>query len=58
MVRRKYYTDYTMKINYILINYENVQPADVALLDQAHVAIMVFVGASQAKLTLPPEQAT
>lgn len=36
MVWFECYTDSTMKINYILIDYENVQPADLAALDQAH----------------------
>lgn len=40
-----------MKTNYILIDYENVQPATVAVLDQEHVKIVVFVGASQTKIT-------
>lgn len=38
-----------MKINYILIDYENVQPADLAVLDQARFSVLVFVGASQTK---------
>ena len=40
-----------MKTNYVLIDYENVQPATLAILDQEHFRIIVFVGANQAKIT-------
>lgn len=40
-----------MKTNYVLIDYENVQPADVTILDQEHFRIIVFLGANQGKIT-------
>ena len=40
-----------MKTNYVLIDYENVQPATLAVLDQEHIRVIVFVGAGQAKIT-------
>jgi hypothetical protein len=40
-----------MKTNYVLIDYENVQPADIAILDQEHIKIMVFLGANQGKIS-------
>ena len=40
-----------MRINYVLIDYENVQPESLAELDEDHFKIMVFVGASQTKLS-------
>lgn len=40
-----------MKKNYVLIDYENVQPAAVAALEPDHFHVMVFVGASQAKVS-------
>lgn len=40
-----------MKTNYVLIDYENVQPTALAVLDQEHFKIIVFLGASQAKIT-------
>lgn len=39
-----------MRTNYILIDYENVQPTDIQLLDQEHVRVMVFLGANQSKV--------
>jgi hypothetical protein len=39
-----------VKTNYVLIDYENVQPAALAVLDQEHFRIIVFVGAGQAKI--------
>ena len=39
-----------MRTNYVLIDYENVQPKNLALLSQEHFRIIVFIGASQAKL--------
>lgn len=41
-----------MRMNYVLVDYENVQPADMQLLNQEHFRIMVFVGASQTKISL------
>lgn len=57
LVQCKCYTDSTMKINYILIDYENVQPADLAALDQAHFSVLVFVGASQTKVAFEVAEA-
>ena len=39
-----------MKTNYVLIDYENVQPKNLALLSQEHFRVIVFIGANQAKL--------
>lgn len=40
-----------MRTNYVLIDYENVQPAAMAVLEQEHFKIIVFVGANQAKVS-------
>ena len=34
-----------MKTNYVLIDYENVQPQIVAALAEEHVKVLVFIGA-------------
>jgi hypothetical protein len=39
-----------VKTNYVLIDYENVQPAALTVLDREHFRMIVFVGASQAKI--------
>src|SRR3546814_1867772 len=39
-----------MKTNYILIDYENVQPKNLALLEGDHFRVKVFIGAALAKL--------
>ena len=39
-----------MRTNYVLIDYENVQPAALSVLEKEHVKVIVFVGASQSKL--------
>ena len=39
-----------MKTRYILIDYENVQPKDLALLDGQPAKVIVFIGANQSKL--------
>jgi hypothetical protein len=41
-----------LKTNYVLIDYENVQPQDIALLDQEHFRVLVFVGANQGKIAI------
>lgn len=41
----------TLKTNYVLIDYENVQPEAMAVLAQEHFKVLVFVGANQAKVT-------
>lgn len=40
-----------MRTNYVLIDYENVQPAAMTVLDQEHFEVIVFVGANQAKVS-------
>jgi hypothetical protein len=40
-----------MRTNYVLIDYENVQPSSLAGLDAEHFRVIVFVGAGQNKLT-------
>ena len=39
-----------MKTNYVLIDYENVQPEAMAVLNQDHFKVLVFVGANQTKV--------
>ncbi len=39
-----------MRTNYVLVDYENVQPEFVGTLNQENVKILVFVGASQPKI--------
>ena len=43
--------DGPVKTNYVLIDYENVQPEAMAVLAQEHFKVIVFVGANQAKVT-------
>ena len=40
-----------MRTNYVLIDYENVQPDAMSVLDKEHFRVIVFVGANQAKVT-------
>jgi hypothetical protein len=40
-----------VKNNYVLIDYENVQPAAMEALEREHFHVIVFVGATQAKVT-------
>ena len=40
-----------MRTNYVLIDYENVQPEGLSILDIEHFKVIVFVGASQTKLS-------
>lgn len=40
-----------MRTNYVLIDYENVQPKNLSLLDREEFRIKVFLGASQVKLS-------
>lgn len=40
-----------MKTNYVLIDYENVQPDAIATLDQEHFKVVIFVGSNQTKVT-------
>lgn len=39
-----------MRTNYVLVDYENVQPSALALLEVEHFKVFVFVGASQTKV--------
>ena len=41
-----------MKTNYVLIDYESVQPDDIAALQHEHVRVIVFVGHHQTKIAL------
>jgi PIN domain len=41
----------TMRTNYVLIDYENVQPESLSGLDAEHFKVLLFVGANQTKLT-------
>ena len=40
-----------MRTTYVFIDYENVQPEALAVLDAEHFKVFVFVGASQTKVT-------
>ena len=40
-----------MRTNYVLVDYENVQPEAIAVLNREHFKVIVFVGANQAKVT-------
>lgn len=46
-----YFVECALKTNYVLIDYENVQPEAMAVLNQDHFKVLVFVGANQAKVT-------
>jgi len=40
-----------VRTNYVLIDYESVQPEALAVLNQEHFKVIVFVGANQSKLS-------
>ena len=40
-----------MRTNYVLIDYENVQPSALSVLEKEHFKVIVFVGANQANVT-------
>ena len=40
-----------MRTNYVLIDYENVQPSALSVLEKEHFKVIVFVGANQTKVT-------
>jgi hypothetical protein len=40
-----------LRTNYVLIDYENVQPDALTVLDAEHFKVIVFVGANQTKIT-------
>ena len=39
-----------MRTNYVLIDFENVQPESLVGLQQDHFKVLVFVGANQTKV--------
>lgn len=41
-----------VRINYVLIDFENVQPTSLAALERDDVRVVVFVGANQTKISL------
>jgi len=41
-----------MRTNYVLIDYENVQPEGLSMLDAEHFKVVVFIGANQKKLNV------
>jgi hypothetical protein len=41
----------SVRTNYVLIDYENVQPGALTVLEQEHFKVIVFVGANQAKIS-------
>ena len=41
-----------MRTNYVLIDYENVQPASLAVLEQEWFKVILFVGEKQAKVNI------
>ena len=44
------YGDYIMRNNYVLIDFENVVPDNLELLDQEWIKVLLFVGKNQTKL--------
>lgn len=40
-----------MKTNYVLIDYENVQPEAISVLNAEHFMVIIFVGANQSKVS-------
>lgn len=46
-----------MRIHYVLIDFENVQPESLAGLQQDHFKVLVFVGANQTKIPFKVAQA-
>ena len=46
-----------MRINHVMIDYENVQPEALLRLDEEHFKILVFVGFNQAKLSFETAEA-
>ena len=46
-----------MRINYVLIDFENVQPESLAGIQQDHFKVLVFVGANQTKIPFKVAQA-
>lgn len=46
-----------MRTNYVLIDYESVQPEALSVLHEEHFKVIVFVGASQAKVSFAAAEA-
>lgn len=46
-----------MRTNYVLIDYENIQPESFTGLDADHFKVLLFVGANQAKVTFEVAEA-
>lgn len=46
-----------MRINYVLIDFENVQPESLAVFQQDHFKVIVFVGANQTRVPFEVAQA-
>jgi hypothetical protein len=42
--------DRAVRVNVVLIDFENVQPGSLAALDKDHFKLLIFVGASQSKV--------
>jgi len=42
-----------MRMNYVMIDFENVQPESLAILQQDHFKVMLFVGANQTNIPFP-----
>lgn len=40
-----------MRTNYVLIDYENVQPSSLHVLEKEHFKVIIFVGANQTKIS-------
>ena len=41
-----------MKTNYVLIDYENVSPDNLDLLDQEWIRVLLFVGKNQTRIPI------
>lgn len=42
--------DTAVRVNFVLIDFENIQPESLAVLDKDHFRVFIFVGASQTKV--------
>lgn len=45
-----------MRTNYVLVDYENVQPETLSALEGDHFKVLLFVGANQAKISIDVAQ--
>ncbi|HEY1017128.1 MAG TPA: PIN domain-containing protein, partial [Herpetosiphonaceae bacterium] len=41
-----------MRTNFVLIDYENVQPATIECLNQEHFKVLIFIGINQTKIAI------